>query len=141
MYSLLNLFVLSAEGEHGPDGGERLLRHGSGSGVGRLLPGTDPGQCLLAQGDDGDKVGLRKVQSIESRLRTDNSDTYFVANDGHEAEGRADRQDDQADFPADSEANDEGAEEGGVDLNYDRHFIANTFLDFENIAATKETRD
>lgn len=59
MYSLLDLFLLTAEGKHSPDSGERFLCHESSFGISTLLLSSDPGQHLLVNRHREEKVGLK----------------------------------------------------------------------------------
>lgn len=51
MQAPLNLSGLTTEGEHGPDGGQHFLRHGSGFGVRRLLLTGEGRKHLPKRGD------------------------------------------------------------------------------------------
>lgn len=66
MYSLFDLFLLTTEGKHSPDGGERLLCHSSSFGRSSLLSGNDPGQHLLVERHNDEKVEIKKKDESEN---------------------------------------------------------------------------
>lgn len=81
-----------------------------------------------------DTILIRATQSL---LR----DAYLTEKCSWNEQCRAHSQDDKSEFPAFGEADDDGCDEGDVGLDQFGRLVANTLLDFIDIAAHGNTND